>query len=408
MLAPAADYAANGFVVTEIVSDDWKGAEKSFQEFPNAAKTYLQDGKAPRFGQVFRNPDLAQTLEILMRDGAEAYYEGEIAERIARYSRERGGYLTLKDLKEHRADWVEPVSTSYRGYDIWEIPPNGQGISALQMLNMLENFDIPSLQPNSAEHLHLFLEAKKLAFEDRSIYYADMEHAEVPVAKLIDREYGKERAKRINPKQAALDIQPGSLDGSSDTTYLCAADQDGNMISLIQSIYYGWGSMEVPTGLGFCMQNRGRAYHLNPEHRNTLEPHKRPFHTIIPGFMTRDAQPLLAFGVMGGDFQPQGHVQILMNIIDFGMSPQQAGEQPRVEHNGSSQPWGGKIENGGTISLEAGIDHEVMQKLVEMGHKIDTYGTGRFGGYQAIWRENEPRRYLAGSEPRKDGCALGY
>ena len=301
MLAPAADYAANGFVVTEIVSDDWKGAEKSFQEFPNAAKTYLQDGKAPRFGQVFRNPDLAQTLEILMRDGAEAYYEGEIAERIARYSRERGGYLTLKDLKEHRADWVEPVSTSYRGYDIWEIPPNGQGISALQMLNMLENFDIPSLQPNSAEHLHLFLEAKKLAFEDRSIYYADMEHAEVPVAKLIDRNMGKNGQRGSTPNRLHSIYSPAHWTVPPIPPILCAADQDGNMISLIQSIYYGWGSMEVPTGTGFCMQNRGRAYHLNPEHRNTLEPRASiPYHHS--GFMTRDAQPLLAFGVMGGDF----------------------------------------------------------------------------------------------------------
>ncbi|MFH1740963.1 MAG: gamma-glutamyltransferase, partial [bacterium] len=332
----------------------------------------------------------------------------EIAERIIRYSEERGGCFTPKDFKDHEPTWVEPVSTSYRGFDIWEIPPNGQGIAALQILNMLETFDIPSLSPNSAGHLHLFIEAKKLAFEDRAVYYADMDRAEVPLEQLISKEYGRSRAQLIDPKKASTSVKPGDLDGSKDTIYLCASDSEGNMISLIQSIYSGWGSREVPTGLGFCLQNRGRSFSLDPKHRNTLEPHKRPFHTIIPGFVTQDGNPKCAFGVMGGDMQPQGHAQVLMNMIDFHMSIQQAGEQPRVQHFGSSTPWGGTMPAGGEVGFENGISNEVMDRLAAMGHVVRSRGGGMYGGYQAIWRENEPLRYFAGSDPRKDGSAVGY
>lgn len=408
VLAPAAAYARDGFVVTEIIGEYFRGSADDFKDHPNAAKTYLVDGKPPRYGQVFRNPDIADFFEMLMHDGAESFYEGVIAERIVRYSKERGGKFTLKDFQDHEATWVDPVSTSYRGYDVWEIPPNGQGIAALQILNMLETFDIASLSPNSAEHLHLFIEAKKLAFEDRAVYYADMAHADVPLQRLISKEYGRERAKRIDPNRAATDVKPGELDGSKDTIYLCAADEEGNMISLIQSIYWGMGSREVPTGLGFCLQNRGRAFNLNPDHRNALEPHKRPFHTIIPGFLTYEGNPQCAFGVMGGDMQPQGHAQVLMNMIDFELSPQQAGEQPRVQHFGSSNPWGGVMEDGGSIGLEYGIDEEVINELAAKGHKIASRGGGMYGGYQAIWREDEPMRYFAGSDPRKDGSAVGY
>ncbi|MEW6237266.1 MAG: gamma-glutamyltransferase [Candidatus Omnitrophota bacterium] len=408
VLAPAVQYACEGFVVSEIIGGYFSGAAEDFKDYPNAAQTYLTDGQPPQYGQVFRNPDLAATLEILIRDGADAFYKGEIAERIDQYSRERGGMLRLEDLRDHTAEWVEPVSTSYRGYGVWEIPPNGQGIAALQMLNLLEPFEIASLQPNSAEHLHLFIEAKKLAFEDRAVYYADPAKADVPIAWLISKDYARERVKRIDPRRAAVDVRPGALDGSQDTIYLCAADGEGNMVSLIQSIYHGWGSREVPTGLGFCLQNRGRSFSLDPNHRNRLEPHKRPFHTIIPGFVTREGRPRCAFGVMGGDMQPQGHVQVLMNIIDFGLSIQQAGEQPRVEHYGSSNPWGGGMVQGGTIGLEAGIEPAVIKRLEEMGHKIASVGTGMYGGYQAIWREDDPLRYFAGSDPRKDGCAAGY
>jgi len=408
VLRSAADYAREGFVVTEIIGGYFQGAENAFREFPNAAQTYLMNGKPPQYGQVFRNPDIGQFYENLIRGGADEFYRGEFAERIVRYSQERGGYFSKRDFEEHKSDWVEPVSTNYRGFDVWEIPPNGQGIAALQMLNMLETFDIGALKPNSTEHLHLFIEAKKLAFEDRSVYYADRERAEVPLEGLISKDYGKQRAKSINPQRAATNVKPGTMDGSHDTIYLCSADSEGNMVSLIQSIYSGFGSREVPTGLGFCLQNRGRAFSLDPNHRNTLEPHKRPFHTIIPGFVTQEGNPKCAFGVMGGDMQPQGHVQVLMNAIDFKLSPQQAGERPRVEHYGSSNPWGGSMSDGGSIGLEAGISDETAGQLESKGHKIKERGTGMYGGYQAIWREDDPMRYFAGSDPRKDGGAVGF
>ncbi len=408
VLAPAADYARDGFVVSEIIGTYFEDADQAFEEFPNAAETYLDDGKPPEYGQVFRNPDMASFFDILMRDGAESFYQGEIAERIDRYSRERGGLLRLEDLQKHRATWVDPVSTRYRGYDVWEIPPNGQGIAALQILNLLEHYDIASMTPNSSEQLHLFIEAKKLAFEDRAVYYADMDKADVPLDWLISKEYAQERVKRIDPHRAATDIPAGELDGSADTIYLCTADEEGNMVSLIQSIYWGWGSREVPKGLGFCLQNRGRAFNLNPKHRNCLEPGKRPFHTIIPGFVTKDNQPKSAFGVMGGDMQPQGHVQVLMNLIDFNLSPQQAGEQPRVQHFGSTDPWGKKAEDAGTVGLEAGISEKTANELKEKGHTISSHGSGMYGGYQCIWREEKPMRYFAGSDTRKDGSAVGY
>ncbi|HPA47377.1 MAG TPA: gamma-glutamyltransferase [bacterium] len=408
VLAPAVRHAREGFPVTEFIAEYFRGAEEDFKEFPNAARTYLINGKPPDYGQVFTNPDIANSFEILMRDAEDGFYQGEIAERIVRYSNERGGRFTLDDFRDHGATWVKPVSTSYRGFDVWEIPPNGQGIAALQMLNMLETFDIGSLQPNGAEHLHLFIEAKKLAYEDRSVYYADMDYADVPLQQLISKDYGQARAKSIDPNRASTTVKPGNLDGSKDTIYLCTADKDGNMVSLIQSIYASWGSREVPTGLGFCLQNRGRSFSLDPKHRNALQPHKRPFHTIIPGFLTQAGKPKCALGVMGGDMQPQGHVQVLMNMIDFRMSPQQAGEQPRVQHFGSSTPWGGVINEGGTVGCEFGISDEVMDRLETMGHVMKERGGGMYGGYQAIWREDEPMRYFAGSDPRKDGCAVGY
>ena len=408
ILAPTAEYGRRGFPITEIISRGFDDVLDDFADFPNAMATYAPDGKAPQYGQVFRNPDMAHFIDILIRDGLDSFYQGEIAERIVNYSKERGGYFTMRDFLEHEAAWVDPVSSRYRGYDVWELPPNGQGIAALQMLNLLEHFDIASLEPNSPEHLHLVIEAKKLAFEDRAVYYADMDKAEVPVEWLISKDYAAERVKRIDPNRAAMNVFPGELDGSSDTIYLCAADAEGNMVSLIQSIYWGWGSREMPSGLGFCLQNRGRAFNLDPNHRNALEPNKRPFHTIIPGFVTQNGQPQCAFGVMGGDFQPQGHAQVLLNMIDYQLTPQQAGEQPRVYHYGSTDPWGsGPLENGGSIGLEHGIGDVAAERLAQMGHQISRRG-GRYGGYQAIWRMDDPMRYFAGSEPRKDGCAMGY
>jgi gamma-glutamyltranspeptidase/glutathione hydrolase len=404
VLEPAIFYAREGFPVSPIIANSW-----SFNptRHPTLAKTFTPGGKTVRFGDIFKNPDLAHFFEIIARDGPEAFYQGEIAERIVKFSQKHGGRFSMRDFREHAADWVEPVSTSYRGYDVWELPPNGQGIAALQMLNLLEQFDIGSMEANSAEHLHLFIEAKKLAFEDRAVYYADMDFAEVPLKELISKDYGRQRARLIDPKRAAQSVKPGRLRGSSDTTYLTAADKDGNMVSLIQSIYYGWGSGFVPDGLGFCLQNRGQLFSLNPTHLNKLEPHKRPFHTIIPAFVTQNGEPVFSFGVMGGDFQPQGHVQVLMNIIDFGMSPQQAGEQPRVQHFESSTPTGRKMVAGGSVGFERHICEETKLKLAYMGHRIRS-GVGAFGGYQGIWRKSHPRRYFGASDPRKDGCAIGY
>ncbi len=397
-------YARGGFPVSPVIARIW-----SFDttDDPGLARTFMPDGKPIRSGDVFKNPALAEFFDIIGRDGPDAFYAGQIAERIVKFSQAKGGRLSMRDFRDHTVDWIEPVSTNYRGYDVWELPPNGQGIAALQILNLLEHFDIGSMRPNSPEHLHLFIEAKKLAFEDRAVYYADMDFADVPVKELISKEYASRRVKLIDPRRAAGSVVPGRLKGSSDTVYLTTADKDGNMVSLIQSIYYHWGSGFVPDGMGFCLQNRGHLFSLNPNDLNKLEPHKRPFHTIIPAFVTKKEKPVFSFGVMGGDFQPQGHAQVLMNMIDFGMSPQQAGDQPRVRHIESSTPTGKKMVGGGTVVFERGIADSAKHKLAEMGHRIKKE-LGAYGGYQGIWRQDDPLRYFGGSDPRKDGCAIGY
>jgi gamma-glutamyltranspeptidase/glutathione hydrolase len=404
LVEPTIQQAREGFAVSPIIAQGW-----SFGPFdrPGLRRTYLPDGQPVSCGTIFQNPDLANSLETLARQGPKAFYEGEIAERIVKFSQSCDGRFCLRDFRDHKADWVEPVSTNYRGYDVWQIPPNGQGIAVLQMLNLLEHFDVAALAPNSAEHLHLFIEAKKLAFEDRAVYYADMDFAKVPLRELISKEYAAERAKLIDPKHAAQQVEAGRLRDSSETIYLTTADSAGNMVSLIQSNYHGWGSGYVPDGLGFCLQNRGQLFSLDPSHLNKLEPHKRPFHTIIPAFVTKSGRPVFSFGVMGGSFQPQGQTQVLMNLIDFGMSPQQAGEQPRVEHAESSEPTGSKMVNGGIVGFERGIPDDVKLKLAYLGHRVRP-GLGAFGGYQGIWRQDAPLRYFGGSDPRKDGCAIGY
>jgi len=405
LLEPSIEYARAGFPVSPIIASHftaWKDAEA-----PQLAAVYHPGGRVPAYGDVFKNPLLAASYERIAKDGASGFYEGETAERIVAKSRELGGYMSLEDLRSHRADWVDPVSSSYRGYDVWEIPPNGQGICALQILNLMEGFDVPSLGLNSVDYLHLFVEAKKLAFEDRARYYADPAFAKVPVAWLISKEYARERAKRIDPKRAAQSASPGDPPLDSDTVYLCAADGEGNMVSFIQSNYAGFGSGICPDGVGFAMQNRGQAFSLDPSHRNRLEPKKRPFHTIIPAFLTRKGAPVMAFGVMGGDVQPQGHAQVVMNILDFGLSVQQATDVPRIVHDGSSAPWGGEMTDGGTLIPELGLDPKVLEGLAARGHRIGKTPEA-LGGYQAIWREEDPRRYFGGSDPRKDGQAIGY
>lgn len=402
VLDAAIRYAREGFPVSSVIASDWPFDVK---QFPTLGAVFMPEGRAPAYGDMFRNPRMADSFEVLADQGFRAFYEGEIAERIVRFSEANDGLFNMRDFLEHRPTWVEPVSTNYRGYDVWEIPPNGQGIAVLQILNMLERFDIAALTPNGLEALHLFLEAKKLAYEDRAVYYADMDFADVPVAWLVSKEYGALRAREIDPCRAATRVVAGEPQ-ASETVYLTAADREGNMVSLIQSTYHGWGSHIVPDGLGFSLQNRGMSFSLDPRHRNRLEPHKRPFHTIIPAFVTREGRPVFSFGVMGGDFQPQGHVQVLMNMIDFGMSPQQAGEQPRIEHSGSSTPTGHVMSGGGTVNCEPLIPQETKRRLAAMGHQVSDKADV-FGGYQGIWREDEPLRYFGGSDPRKDGCAIG-
>jgi len=404
VLAASIDLARNGFPVSPLIAGSWPFAAS---EFPDLAALYMPGGSAPKFGDIFTCEVLARFLDTIAQGGADAFYKGEVADQIVAYSQQVGGKFTKRDFEEHTVTWVDPVTTSYRGYDVWELPPNGQGAAALQILNMLEQFDIGSLEPNSAEQLHLFVEAKKLAFEDRAVYYADMDKADVPIEWLISKDYGKERAKLIDPKRASVSVGPGVWDGSKDTIYLTASDKDGNMISLIQSLYYGWGSHMAVPSLGFPLQNRGELFALDPTHRNRLEPHKRPFHTIIPAFVTKDGHPVFSFGVMGGDFQPQGHAQVLMNLIDFGMSVQQAGEQPRVRHSGSSEPTGSRMNAGGGVSFERHIPESVVQQMEAMGHTIQG-GHSDHGGYQGIWRLDDPLRWFGGSDPRKDGCAIGY
>ena len=405
LMTSAIHYAEEGFPLSPVIADGWIGRESS--QYSNLYRTFCPKGARPKFGDWIRNKDLATFFKILANQGSGAFYKGEIAEKIIRYSKKVGGRFSMSDFENHTCDWVEPVSSTYRGYDVWQLPPNGQGIAALQILNLLEHFDIESMEPNCAQQLHLFLEAKKLAFEDRAVYYADMDFADVPLKELISKSYAAERVKLIDPDRAAQKVASGRLKNSSDTIYLTAADQHGNMISLIQSIYHGWGSKWVPDGLGFALQNRGELFSLNPEDLNRLEPGKRPFHTIIPAFVTKNNIPLLSFGVMGGDFQPQGHAQVLMNMIDFGMSPQQAGEQPRVAHFESSTPKGTRSTGPGLVGLEEHINPEVRQALIDKGHRV-RQSTGAYGGYQAIWRMNDPLRYFGGSDPRKDGCAVGY
>ncbi|MCI4670162.1 MAG: gamma-glutamyltransferase [Bacteroidia bacterium] len=406
VLAPAIDYAKEGFPVTELISYYLERSSRVFKDMPYFASTYLPDGHAPRKGEVFKNPKLAYTLELIANGGRKAFYRGEIADKIEAHMKEIGGFISREDLKNHKSEWLEPVSVNYRGYDVWELPPNGQGIAALQMLNLLEPYDLASMGFGSTEYIHVFTEAKKLAFEDRAKYYADPAFNDVPVDKLISEEYAKKRGELINLERAAKSYSPGELE-TGETIYMTVADKDGNMISLIQSNYRGMGSGVIPSDLGFMLQDRGELFTLKEGHFNMYEPGKRPFHTIIPAFVTKDGEPFMSFGVMGGAMQPQGHVQIIVNMIDFGMNLQEAGDAPRIRHVGSSQPTGEIMSNGGELQLESGFSHEVLRQLSEMGHKVGT-SIGGYGGYQAIMWDSKNKVFVGASESRKDGQAAGY
>ncbi len=408
ILEPAIRYAREGFPVSELIAYYWQRSVPVLKKYPNFEKIFTINGRAPRKGEIFRNPYLANTLETIARGGREVFYRGEIARTIVDYLQRNGGFLTMKDFEDHRSQWVEPVSTNYRGYDVWQLPPNGQGIAVLQMLNILEGYDIRRMGFGSADYIHVLVEAKKLVFEDRAKFYADPDFNDIPVKALISKAYAAKRRAQIDLKRAARRYEAGNPaleDG--DTIYLTVADAEGNMVSLIQSNFRGMGSGMTPDDLGFILQDRGELFTLEEGHFNTYAPHKRPFHTIIPGFVTKDGQPFLSFGVMGGDMQPQGQVQILVNIIDFGMNIQEAGDAPRVRHSGSSQPTGGQMTDGGWVHLESGFDYEVVRELMQRGHRI-RFSRGGYGGYQAIMYDAQNKVYYGASESRKDGQAAGY
>jgi gamma-glutamyltranspeptidase/glutathione hydrolase len=411
VLAPAIAYARDGFPVTELIAYYWERSAALFganpKRYPNFTETYTIDGRAPRAGEIFRNPALARTYEAVAKSGRKGFYEGEVARTIATFLREQGGYLDREDLAAHRSEWVEPVSVNYRGYDVWELPPNTQGAIALETLNILEGYDFSRIPFGSAEHIHLVVEALKLAFEDAARYFADPAFSPAPLATLLSKAYAAERRALLDPASAAKRYDAGGPFGAGDTVYLTVADRHGNMVSLIQSNYRGMGSGMVPPGLGFMLQDRGELFDLTEGRPNTYAPGKRPFHTIIPAFVTKDGEPFMSFGVMGGSMQPQGHVQVLMNVIDFGMNLQEAGDAPRIRVEGHSQPTGEKMTDGGSVFLEAGFETETLRDLAARGHRL-SFGRDGYGGYQAIRWDPKNHVWVGASDSRKDGQAAGY
>jgi len=404
LFEPTISYANDGFPVSELIAYYLDGSAKRFADYPNFKDVWMKNGSPPKKGEIFKNPELAKTLEEISKTKRESFYEGQLASTMANFIQKQGGFLSFEDLKNYQAEWVEPVSSNYRGYDVWELPPNGQGIAALQILNLLEHFDIRAMGLFSAEYIHHFVEAKKLAFADRAKYYADPAFNNIDIKTLISKEYAKERLPLLDSNKAALTDEAGILK-QGDTIYLTTADKDGNMVSLIQSNYRGMGSGMVPPGLGFMLQDRGELFSLDPTHANALVGGKRPFHTIIPAFISKDGEPFVSFGVMGGATQPQAHAQIVINLVDFGMNLQEAGDAPRIVHSGSSQPTDEVMLDGGSISLEKGFGEAIEKQLESLGHNIK-YDKGSFGGYQAIMKKDGV--YFGASESRKDGQAAGY
>ncbi len=408
ILQPTIDYAEKGFPVSELIAHYWQLSVPVLRQYPGFLEQFTVNGRAPAKGEMWKNLNLANTLRTLAKDGRDAFYAGAMARTIAEYMQANGGHLTLDDLRTHRGEWVQPVSTNYRGYDVWELPPNGQGIAALQILNILEGYDLAQYGWQSAEYVHLFVEAKKLAFEDRAKFYADPAFNEIPVAALISKDYAAERRALIDTERAKKSVPPGNPAlQHGDTIYMTVADRHGNMVSLIQSNYRGMGSGMTPPGLGFILQNRGEMFDLAPGRFNSFTGGKRPFHTIIPAFITHEGKPWVSFGLMGGAMQPQGHAQIVINLVDFGMNLQEAGDAPRIHHSGSSEPTGEVMNDGGVINLESGFGYTVVRELMQKGHRVE-FARGPYGGYQAIMRDHKHGVYFGASESRKDGQAAGY
>ena len=416
VLAPTVEYALNGFPVSPVIAYYFSRNLAAFNRFPdmmeefdNTQATWFKGGRAPAEGEMFRNPDLATTLEKIGKDGRDSFYKGELAQVMAKYFERIGGGLALEDFAAHRGEWVSPGSVNYRGYDVYELPPNGQGYAALQMLSILKNFDFSQWSRSSAEVFHYMVEAKRLAFEDIARYYADPDFSQIPLSGLLSDEYGKARFAEIDPKAVKADVAAGEpkLEGEGDTTYLTVADSSGMMVSLIQSNYRGMGSGLTPDGLGFMFQDRGELFSLDPSHPNAYAPGKRPFHTIIPAFVMKDGKPFMSFGLMGGGMQPQGHVQVLVNLIDYNMNLQEAGDAARFMHEGGRQPTGVHGDPVGTLYVEPGVPDATRRRLQEMGHKVEMVDDGvMFGGYQAIQRQGDT--YIGATEMRKDGTVAAY
>lgn len=392
-------YAENGYPVSEVIAGEWKNMEKLLLSYESSSKNYLIDQKAPRPGQMFFNKHLAQTYKKIVRDGIETFYEGEICDAIIKFSNRNNGLLSPRDFRDHTTTWVEPISVDYRGYTIYELPPNGQGLTALEMLNILEGYEIDGLKHNSPEYLHLLIEAKKAAYSDRDYYITDPDFEKIPVAGLLSKEYAKKIRDRIDRNRAKTPSIPPSYQRSSETVYVTAVDKDRNAVSFISSIFMHFGSGMVVDGTGIILQNRGKSFSLDPKHLNRLEPRKRPMHTIIPAMVFQDGNFLISFGVMGADMQPQGHVQFLVNLLDFKMNLQEAIDAPRARH----------LE-GMEVYLEEGISDEVASALEAKGHHLfkEDSPVNRVGGGQAIYLDRNQNILLGASDRRKDGCALGY
>ena len=399
----AINYADKGFPVTELIAYYLERSSKNFQSYENFSDVWMPNGSSPKKGEIFKNPYLAKTYKLIAKTYGRSFYEGDTASSIIEILNKNGNPMMISDLEGFEPEWIDPVSTNYRGYDVWELPPNGQGIAALQILNILENFDIREMGFDSAEYIHVFTEAKKLAFEDRAQYYADPNFSKIPTQKLISKDYARERLELIDLNAAGRSYDAGLEHG--DTIYLTVADKDGNMVSLIQSNYRGMGSGIVPKDSGFMLQDRGEMFSMDPNHMNSLVGGKRPFHTIIPAFITKNGNPFVSFGLMGGAMQPQGHAQIVINMIDFDMNLQEAGDAPRIRHMGSSEPTGEIMSDGGYLALESGFSEKTREELEKLGHIIKDE-KGGFGGYQAIMLLNGV--YFGASESRKDGQASGY
>ena len=396
-LAPAIAFARDGFPVAELVANDWIANEAALAADPPTAATFLPNGAPPKMGEIFANPRLARSLEAIAKEGRAAFYTGSIARAIVADMRSRNGLLDLRDFADHRADWVEPISTNYRGYDVLEMPPSTQGFVALEMLNIMEGFDIAALGHNSADYLHVVSEAKRIAFADRGAFLADRDHMpKSALQRLISKDYAASRRREINMSKAATNPSPdfAGVD-HGDTIYLTAADGDGNVISFIQSLFSGFGAGFVAGDTGITMHNRGAGFTLQPGHPNEIGPHKRPLHTLVPAMLAKGGRPLMAFGVMGGDNQAQAHAQIVANVVDFGMHVQEAGDAARVRHVGQE------------LAVESGIGEEVRRALEAKGHVV-VDGRGAMGGYQAIWIDHESGVLLGGSDLRKDGLAIGW